>query len=65
MTPGVDTAVHSQMPVCLLTGSVVPLVVVSGFGLIQPKIESAPTRADLGRIRIQIFSQIGSDFGFE
>ena len=44
---------------------IVITVVVSGFGLIQPEIESDPTRADLGRIRIQFFSQIGSDFGSE
>ena len=32
---------------------------VSGFGLIQPEIESAPTRTDLGRIRIQFFHKLG------
>ena len=34
-------------------------LVVSGFGLIQPKFESNPTRMDLGRIRTQFFYKLG------
>ena len=55
-----------HLHLCQVAGQTLSLsLVVSGFGLIQPEIESAPTRTDLGRIRIQFFSQIGSDFGSE